>query len=145
MSFHGKGDILLRPAAPVHHPIKNMIKGGLLIMTGIIVILFALAIGPYGWFWLAVYVLIALLAPNSSSANTDRDDWIPLKPPTDARSDAGDLDFGSYEWEQEGNDSFRNIKTGVTFTRNTFGHWTADDDDGSGNNSEYYGWYSVND
>ena len=114
-------------------------------MTAIIVILFCIAIGPYGWFWLFVFGCIYLFAPKTSSSTTDRHDWRPINIPGRADSDLGELDFHSYEWEQVGEDSVRNIKNGVTFTRQIGGYWTADDEDGSGNNSEYYGWYSIED
>lgn len=80
-----------------------------------------------------------------AKSDHDRDTRVPLKEPYRAESDLGPLDFKSCEWEQQGDDSFTNIHTHVTFTRDIYGNWTADDDDGSGSNSEYYGWYRIED
>lgn len=114
-------------------------------MTAIIIIVFCIAIGPLGWFWLAVGGGLLLWLNNKpSDSYPDRDIQVPLRKPSQADCQWGELVFDSCDWEQVGDNTFRNIRNGVSFRRDNFGRWEADDD-GSGENSEYYGYYRVED
>lgn len=107
-----------------------------------IIFIGCLELGPLG---LPVGIALALGWLYLKTHSSERDDsWTPPHIPSSARSDLGDIDFSSCEWEKDG-DKFTNIETGVTFTRDLYNNWVADDDDGSGCYSEYYGWYDIED
>ena len=64
--------------------------------------------------------------------------------PSRAESRWGELDFDDRSRWEKGPDSITSKDTGVVFTRDHFGNWTASDDNGRGI-SDYYGWYEIED